>query len=276
MRAVAAVSLSDVKVRGGARWFLIVAAVCGLSAAFAATRVLKTATDEVPVVVADRAVAPLTRITAAAVRVERLPAAALPPGALASLRGVIGSFTSTGLVPGEVVAPDALAAANSGASTVDERLTAWRVAACGQSAQCPAMTAMTLPLASDQGFAMVRQGDRVDIVASYTLSSGPVAQVVVQGVPVLERLVDANAQATSLSGAGAASGWLVLGVTQGQALRLELLEASGHLAVLLEPLGSAPVSSAVTGGVLSEAALAGGDGLPVDAGSLPTGQANGG
>lgn len=276
MRAVAAVSLNDGKTRGGAGWFLLVAAACGLLAAVAATRVVKRATNEVPVVVADQDVAPLTRIPAGAVRVQRLPAAGLPAGALGSLQGVVGSFTRAGLVPGEVVAADALVAATtSPGSTIDERVTAWRAAACGQSGGCADWTAMTLPVGTDQGFSMVRQGDRVDVVASYTLSSGPVSQVVAQGLPVLQRLTNPDAQATSVSGTGPASGWLVLGVTQSQALRLELLEASGHLAVLLEPLGSGAAPRG-TGGVLSEAALAGGASLPVDAGRLPAGLGNGG
>jgi hypothetical protein len=251
---------------------LLLAVACGLVAAVTATRLLGRATHAVDVVVADQLLPPLSRVPAGAVRLEAVSASALPPQALRSLGVVVGQFTRTGLVPGEVVSQAALASTGDKGTVLDARVSAWQ-ATCGSASHCGSLVAMTLPVGPDQGFSMVRQGDRVDVVASYTLSGGPVAQVVAQGVPVLERLGGQNTQ-SALPTSG--TGWLVLGVTESQALRLQLLEADGHLAILLRPLGSGPADAGSVGGVLSESALAGGAGLPATAGTLPSGTGAGG
>lgn len=274
MKAVAAVSLGTRPRLGGAGWLFLVAGLCGLVAAVAATRAVARATDEVDAVVAARPVAPLTRVPADAVRIQRVPASALPPGALRALGGVVGKFTRVGLVPGEVVSGAALSTIARTATNVDARVAAWRASVCAPGANCGHLVGLTLPLDADQGFEMARTGDRVDVVASYGLSGGPVAQVVAWGVPVLARL--GNPTGSQLSGSGSASGWLVLGVTASEALRLELLENGGHLAIALEPLGSTAATAGTVGGVLSEAGLAAGAGLPADGGTLPTGSGQGG
>ena len=259
VKAVAAVALPDRQGRSGAWWFLGVALVCGLLAGLAATRAVRLATHEVWVVVAERPVAPLTRIGATAVRLAREPAAGLPPGALRAVSDAAGHFTTVGLVPGEVVVSAAVATTSGTTGTVEQRAAAWREAACPArpgSEGCGGLVAMTVQVGTSEGFAMVRSGDRVDVVGSYDVGSGPVSQIVAQGVPVLDRLQGAAGTQAGPAGTGG-SGWLVLGLTQAESLRVELLESSGHLAVLLRPLGSPARAAGGAAGVLSAAALAG-------------------
>jgi len=271
--------------RSAAGWFLLVALGCGLAAATLAVRSVSAARREVDVVVARREVAPLTAIAGADIAVSAVPVAAVPPDALRSAVGLVGRFTRLGLAPGEVVTPEALGAPAGGTSAADVRLAAL-AAACGSAASgaappakaagpaCADVVAEAVPLDADQGFSIVQPGDRVDIAAAYGLSAGTVAQVVVADAPVLDKLGGTAGPQPGLgAAAGATSGWLVLGLSPADALRVQLAEASGKIAVLVRPLGAAPEDPALTAQVLDLTALAGGEGgspggLPQDAGTL--------
>lgn len=277
--------------RASAAWLLLGALACGLVAAMVAVRTVGQARREVIAVVARRAVPPMTRVGSGDVALTRVPAAALASGAERALSGVVGEFTRAGLVEGEVVTEQALTGAPSGASDTDVRLAALvggKGCTSGLSTPppvpggpqppptCPDLVAMTVPVGADQGFGIIRSGDRVDIAASYGLAQGPAAQVMVADVPVLDHV--ANSQAAPVAGPGApspgfSSGWLVLAVTPEQALRLQLAETSGKVAVLLRPLGARTEDPAVVAQVLTVPDLAAGSSAvsvaPQSAGVLP-------
>ena len=262
--------------RASAAWLLLGALACGLAAGTVAVRSVAEARREQTVVVARRAVAPMSRVGASDVVLSRVPEAALPPGAERVLDGVVGQFTRAGLVPGEVVTDQALAGVASGASDAEVRLAALLVAqgcppekaapapvpgSATASSGCADWVAMTLPMGADQGFGIVRPGDRVDLVASYGLAQGTAAQVVVADVSVLDHVT--NAQAAPVAGPGPAapsfqSGWIVVAVTPAQALRLQLAEASGKVAVLLRPMGASAQDPGLEARVLTVPDLAGG------------------
>jgi hypothetical protein len=118
---------------------------------------------------------------------------------------------------------------------------------------------------------MVRAGDRVDVAAAYPLALGTVTQVIVADVPVLERIASGS---SGVGSSGGSSGWLVVGCTAAAALRMELVEATGKLAVLLRPTGAAAPDPSLTGEVVdlpdmaSGSAAAGGTAIPPPGGGL--------
>lgn|GEM_PF-2070210 len=291
MSVIPAGGFSDAR-RGGAAWFLLLAILCGLVVAWLAMRAVSAARREVPVVMARREVPPLTRIRSGDVVVADVPAAALPPGALHAVAAAQGDFTRMGLVPGEIVTGAALEGGVTTASALDVRLAGLaETALCprGTSAApapaapagagtvagsprggagCLRLVAMSVPVSADQGFQMVHTGDTVDVVAGYGVRSGTVSQVVAADVPVLDRVAAGQG---GVPGSGSASGWLVLGVSPGQALRLQLALTTGKLAVLLEPPGAPPEPPSLDARIMDTSGLAGGGGAaaPTVAGVLP-------
>ncbi len=279
--------------RGGAVWFLLVAVVCGLGAAWLAVRSVAAARREVPVVMARREVAPLTRLRPGDVMVADVPAAALPPGALRAVRAAAGHFTRMGLVPGEIVTASALNGGVTAASAFDVRLAGLaETQRCGGQASnppspaasaagapsagggCRPLVAMSLPISADQGFEMVHTGDSVDVVAGYGVHAGTVAQIVASDVPVLEKVASGQGGVPGVAPAsGATSGYLVVGVSPEQALRLQLVLTEGKPAVLLEPPGAPPQPASLSTRILDTSGLAGtggaAPGVPSTAGVLP-------
>ncbi len=283
---MAAVGWTRSETRGtGALWFALVAVVCALVAAYVAVALVRSVRRTVPVVVARRLVPPLAPVAAADVALADLPAAALPPGAFRRPAAVVGAYTRMGLVPGEVVTARALSGGVQAATAFDVRLARLAdVAACprGGSSQgarvpppavpaggrasagssgCRDLVAVSLPLTADQGYQLVRAGDLVDVAATYTLQSGTVSQVVAADVPVLYRVAGTMSGGAGFAGQsgslGASSGWLVLGVPPGQALRLQLAENTGRVDVFLRPPGAPSEPAALQREVVTTADLAG-------------------
>ena len=274
--------------RGGALWFLLVALGCGLLAAWIAVRAVSAARREVPAVMVRHEVPPLGRIGPGDLVLAQVPAAAVPAGALRTLSAAQGRFTRMGLVPGEIVTSRALDGGVAAASAFDVRLGALAQAGhCAPAAAgpppatgpaCPRLVAMALPLTADQGFQMVNRGDTVDVVAGYSVRQGNVAQIVVADIPVIDKIANTQGSAPAIpgtvaAGLGAASGWLVVGVSPADALRLQLVQTSGKLAVLLEAPGAPAEPPGLDSRLLDTANLAGGSDAsptpPAVAGVLP-------
>lgn len=283
----------------GALWFVLASVVCALVAAYAAVSMVHAVRRVVPVVVARREVSPLTLVTARDVVIEDVPAAAIPPDALRAESGVVGQVTRLGLAPGEVVTGSAVSGGIAPATAFDARLarmsgTGACVAAGLQPVEpapvararrvsaphCPDLVGVSLPLDADQGYQLVRAGDRVDVAATYTLQSGPVSQIIVSDVPVLFKSDGAAGPGgASWTGAGpaaplgATAGWLVLGATAQQALRLKLAEDTGKVSVFLCPLGVSGTPPGLDHEVVTTEDLAGGapaaSATPAYAGQLP-------
>ncbi len=261
--------------RGGALWFLLAAVFCGLVAGWIAVRAVGQARQEVPAVLVRRAVAPMTRIRPADVVLTRVPAAALPGGALRAVAAVTGRFSRAGLVPGEIVTTAAMQGGLPAASAFDERLAALAglahctdagsggPAAKGAAAAagaCRPVVAMTLAVSAAEGFPLVRTGDRVDVVGAYDVRSGRVVQVVARDIRVLARIagpqgVGPSPAVAGAQGGGPSSGLLVLALTPKEALRLQFLRAAGKVAVLLEAPGAAREPASLTASVVDATGL---------------------
>ena len=281
--------------RGGALWWVLAAVLCALVAGSVAVRAVTAARRETPVVIARADVPPLTRVTGGDVAVVEMPAAALPAGALRTSAAAVGHFTRMGLVPGEMLTAAALGGGVSRASGFDVRLARLAgVATCAKAPAVPAPTAahgrtqtavggcrdlvaMALPASADQGFQLIRSGDRVDVAATYPLQRGTVAQIVAANVPVMARIGNAQGAAPTIPGSQAAalgpsSGWLILGLPPATALRVHLAETAGKVAVFLQPPGAPAQPSSVTANVVSPNSLATGahPAVPSNAGTLPS------
>jgi hypothetical protein len=253
-----------------------------------AVSLVEAARHTVSVVVVRRLVPPWTAVATADVALEQLPAAALPArGVLRRPAAVVGRYTREGLVPGEVVTEDALTGGVPAETAYDLRLARLtHTSSCTPAPPvtalpppgsviahaCPNLVAVSLPLDADQGYELVRTGDRVDVAATYTLQSGTVSQVVVADVPVLARVDGSGSPSLAYPTAGGTSGWLVLAVPPTQALRLELAASAGRLDIFLCAPGVPPaVQERVQQDVVTTTELVGTTSQvpPVEAGQLP-------
>ena len=246
---------AGVERRGGGLWFVLAAMVCALAAGGVAVRLVEAARQQTVVVMARRAVAPLSQVTAGDVQRVKVPRAAVAVGTLRTVAAVAGSYTRMGLVPGEMVTRQAMVGGVAALSAFDVRLARLAgVSGCARHAAPPSvatgnpqvrvehtcldLVAMALPASADSGYSVIHTGDHVDVVAPYRSSRGYAAAVVAAGILVLQRISDAQSAAPGVAGGrGSQSGWLVLGLTPKQALRVEAARAAGKVAVLLLPPG---------------------------------------
>jgi len=225
-------------------------------------------------------VAPMQVVGRADVVVSEVPQAAVPAGAVRDLGEVVGQFTRLGLAPGEVVTQAAMLGTLRTASAYDERLAVLAGLPSCQAASthspelrskttsshltlpavCRNLVAMTLALSAQQGFAMVRSGDHVDILAVFGDSGGGIAQALLRNVPVLRSVTNGQ------QGSGD-SGWVVVALPTDQALQVALASVRGTVDVVLRPPGIPPLADAPT--PVTEGSLLDQEHLPADAGTLP-------
>lgn len=274
---------------GGALWYVVGAVGCAVVAGYAAVSMVTAARRETVVVIARQEVPPLAEVTAADVALVKVPVAALPVGAMRSIGAAVGQWTRMGLVPGEMVTTQALTGGVTDASAFDTRLAhlagiqecpaqgsgqAVAPAPAPAEAQgpttssstevgCRDLVAMALPTTADQGYQIVHAGDHVDVAAAYTVKQGPVSQIVVENVPVIDKIDNAQGTAPTVPGskaaaAGASSGWLVLGLSPDQAIRLQLAQSAGKVAVLLQAPGAPVEPPSVGTELVSPETLSGG------------------
>jgi Flp pilus assembly protein CpaB len=176
----------------------------------------------IPVVVAGRDLAPGTVLTVDALRTARFPAALAPRGGASTLEGLAGRALAGAVRAGEPV--------------TDVRLVGtWLTAQLS-----PGQVAAPVRLADLAVAALLRPGDRVDVLAS--VSDAARAEVVAASALVLAktRTADGNAgggaDGNAGSGAdGATGGLLLLAVDAATAARLAAASASATLTVTLSP-----------------------------------------
>ncbi len=266
--------------RDAATVFLGLGLLSAIAAGWTAVRLVSRSRHEVAVVIAKTIVPPFAVVGVGDVAVTDIPVAAVPDGARRSLSAVVGQFTALGLAPGEIVTGTALLGGTPLASAYDERLaiqaglprcqavsgspqpTAGTSGTTALAPVCRNLVAMALPLSADQGFLLVRPGDRVDIFGTLGDGQGAVAQEVLHDVPVLACVPQG---ATGPAG----SGWLVLALPATDALELELAQSSGKVDAVLRPPGVPPLPTTLPPVTL--AGLPDQGNLPTQAGVLPSG-----
>lgn len=215
--------------------FALIAVLCGLGAAYLAGRMLTAAQHLVPVVVAKRSVGPLQLLAATDLRATRLPAAAIPSGAIARLAEAAGAYTRVGLVSGQIIQRAALADPHDPAAY---SLALTQADARETPAGVP-LRAVPLYVDAAHGFPLLQPGDHVDLLVATNQPGGALVETIARYAPV-EALIPSGTQSTSLAPdrptTGATAGVAVLDLTPGQAEQLAMGEILGKVTVTLDPL----------------------------------------
>lgn len=184
-------------------------------------------TRPVTVVVATRPIDARTVIEPAAIRLQARPAATLPPNCAISVDEVIGQVAMAPLMEGEPIARTAIAP---------------RTASLGMAYAVPtgkrAVAVALDPIIGVAGF--LKPGDRVDVVATFTVDEIKVTKTVLQDVTLLaigpEIRPEQQVRTASASNARPREqANATLAVTPTQAEKLILAEAGGRLRLTLRP-----------------------------------------
>jgi Flp pilus assembly protein CpaB len=200
----------------------LLAVVCG-AASFALVRgyaakleALRPAVGApVPVVVAAQALTRGTTLSSGDVRIEQVPSAFAPPGAIRSLEGSVGRTLVSDLAQGEAV-------------------TQTRVGVRGgpvASLVPPGLRAFPVPAGIPSG--TVRAGDRVDVLATFG-GPHPHAETVATGLEVLT-VLEPGQDGTVFGATAEAGPTLVLLVDPETAERLAYATAFADVAVTVAP-----------------------------------------
>jgi pilus assembly protein CpaB len=170
--------------------------------------------DLVPIVVAAGDLVRGTAIAADAVRIERVPAAFAPPGALRTTEAAVGRTLVSDVATGEAVTRTRISVGGGPvASLVPSGFRAFPIAA-------------TVPSGA------VRAGDRVDVIATYG-GPNPYTDTVASGLEILSTgETDAGAPVATADGTTS----LLLLVTSDVAEQLAFASAYADLAVSIGPV----------------------------------------
>lgn len=169
--------------------------------------------DQVPVVVAARALTRGTEIVDETVRIRKIPATYAPPGAFAALDELVGRTLTSDVAE-------------------DEAITRTRVDAGGPVAALLPSGLRAFVVGSGLPSGVVRPGDRVDVIATYG-GPHPYADTVGAGLEVLSIVEDG---AGTFRADGSSGPSLVLLVSPGTAEALARAQAFGQIAVTIAPL----------------------------------------
>ncbi len=170
----------------------------------------------VPVVVAAEAIARGTVLGEDALRVQEMPSAFAPPGALGSIDQALGRTVGSDLAVGEPLTRTRLGATGAGpvASLVPSGLRAF-------------------PVQADVPAGSVQAGDRVDVLATFG-GPHPHTETVAEGLEVL-LVVGDDGGSVGLASTGASAPSLVLVVSAQEAERLAYAKAFADLSVAIQP-----------------------------------------
>jgi pilus assembly protein CpaB len=131
----------------------------------------KTAT----VVVVSKDVAAFQRFDQSVLSYREMPAGAVPPDAVTSIKEAVGQYSRTLLIAGDVVRKPYLMEASKGSMAA--RLT---------EAGDPNVRAMAVRVSAETGVASTLQpGDTVDVLVALQVEGNTVSKIIAQGVPVL-------------------------------------------------------------------------------------------
>ncbi|MEW6048416.1 MAG: Flp pilus assembly protein CpaB [Bacillota bacterium] len=224
---------------------LLLAVVLALGAGGAAVMAVKSYSETVPAIVAARDIPRFTRLTAEMLAVEEVPKASLPEdvirepgqaGPSTDLRSLLGKYTSVEVLRGDVLRRAHLAEVRG-----ERGLMTARVSALGDGA----LRAFAVPYSPETAVGgEVREGDRVDIIASVKIDA-PAGQVGVGKIVARNVLV----LAASKPG-GESSGVLVLALRPPEIEDIAFAMSCGRLLFALNPYETdeqAAVTPGVTG-----------------------------
>lgn len=178
--------------RRGGRIMMIFGLLLGIITAVATLFILRTARPETasedgpppvelrPVVVAFQAIEPYQPIPADAVGIREWPADAIPTDVVTDVATIAGQLASSRIYPGQILLQPMI---------LDKELEEERLGLGGDAARIipPGQVAASIPMDTVAGVAgSIRDGDRVDIMASMLIGEELVTQHVAQNVLVLK------------------------------------------------------------------------------------------
>ncbi|MEW5932419.1 MAG: Flp pilus assembly protein CpaB [Bacillota bacterium] len=227
---------------------LIGALILAVGAGFGAVQVVRGYSETVPAIVAARDIPPYTRLDPSMLKVEEVPLVGLPPDVFrlpgderpaTDTRQLAGQYTAVHVLKGDVIRTTHLAQVKG-----DRSLMSARLSALGRKD----LRAFALPFDPQSAVGgEVRDGDRVDIVASVRIESPTgtvgVGKVIARNVLVLKAVKESEG-----------SGTLVLALTPSEIEDVAFALSSGRLMFALNPYET-DEQAAVTPGVTGKAWL---------------------
>lgn len=180
---------------------LLSGVLAGLAVATALAVLRPARVISVPVVVAVSTLPVGTPLTGADLRVERLPAADVPPGAIADPGEMTGRRLDQGVPAGVPVTTEAIA---------------------GPTGLARGLVEDALTLSDPAAAAALNVGETVDVVAAAPGGAGAA-------------VVAAHVQLVGLPDSSAGEGLVVVAVTPAEALDLAAAAGVDHISVLIEP-----------------------------------------
>lgn len=223
------------RILGSQRVFFVLAFVCALLAAFAATKGVSEAEHTVPVVEAATTIPPWQPITSSELRVAQVAVMDKEPNTYSSPATLVGGVPDAPIPPGTQIRSDWINTSLPEAQTSSQSL-AIQLTSMGGGGE----RALTIPVTSDEGLGNVSVGSRVDLLANVKVPiSGqsilPATVMLARNVEVLA--VSAPGQgggcSSSPTGSGGICGDVTLLVTPALAMDIAYAEANGSVSLLL-------------------------------------------
>ncbi len=207
--------------RKGSVLFLVIAVGLALAAAVAAVGVVRSFSETAPVVVAVKDIPPYTMVKKDDLKVANVPRVSIPKDAVFKVQEVEGRYFRAPVLANEVVRKGRIADVRGDRGLMSARLTE-----LGRKD----LRAFALPYDSVSAVGgEIRDGDRVDIVASVKIDAGGqqvgVGKIVARNVLVLK----------ATKGGGEEKGALIVALTPSQIEDIAFALTSGQLRFALNP-----------------------------------------
>lgn len=230
------------KRKNGGILFMLIAVALGVAAAFLAVQTVRSFNETGKAVVAVRDLPPYTLLKPEDVKLVDVPAATVAQDAVRSLKEINGRYLASPVLAGEVLRKGRLAEVRG-----DRGLMAAKLSALSR----PDLRAFALPWDGQSAVGgKIKDGDRVDIVASVKIDGGQatgsvgVGKIVARNVEVLE----------VTKGSEGDKGSLIVALTPPQIEDIAFALTSGQLRFALNPYQT-DEGAAATQGVTGKAWL---------------------
>jgi pilus assembly protein CpaB len=213
------------------------------------------AATQVPVVVAARALAIGTAVTADDVKVVQWPATSVVPGAIGAVKDVVNRGVLAAVLPNEPITTSKLADANAGTGL--------------PPAIPPGMRAMSVKVNDVIGVAgFIVPGNRVDVVVTVRRNQMSMTSTVASNVQVLTEGTRRDQDKPATDGKPTESTVVTLMVTPQQGERIALAQSEGQIMLALRNPNDSDTT--VSQGIRSDSLLAGVDTAPPAPAPKPT------
>lgn len=229
------------KRKNSAILFLLIAVMLGVAAAFLSVQTVRSFNETGKAVMAVKDLPPYALLKPEDVKLVDMPAASVPLDAVQSLKEVNGRYLASPVLAGEVLRKGRLAEVRG-----DRGLMAAKLSALSR----PDLRAFALPWDAQSAVGgKIKDGDRIDIVASVKIDGGSagsvgVGKIVARNVEVLE----------VVKGSEGDRGSLIVALTPPQIEDIAFALTSGQLRFALNPYNT-DEGAAATQGVTGKAWL---------------------